>query len=314
MSLSIVIPVFNEEETLPHTHQRLTQLTESEALARYRPIEIVYVNDASRDSSARVLSELAAQKRPNTQVRVLEFSKNFGHSAAVLAGLEACSGELISIIDADLQDPPELIPQMLARIDAGHDVVYGKRLSREKESWFKKFTAWAFYRLLNSLAGGSIPKDTGDFRVMTREVRDALLQCQEQDPFLRGLVAWVGFRQEAFPYVREGRKYGETKYPFKKMLKFALLALVSFSSLPLRMALYVGAMGLVFVLAVGAWATYAYFDGRAIPGWTSLLLGYLAGQSMTLILVGVIGVYVGRIFSEVRGRPRYILRKKPTHA
>ncbi|MBL7714600.1 MAG: glycosyltransferase family 2 protein [Bdellovibrionales bacterium] len=309
MSLSIVIPVFNEEETLPHTHQRLTRLTESAELASFRPIEIIYVNDCSRDSSAKVLSKLKSEKLPHTEVRVLEFSKNFGHSAAVLAGLEACKGDLISIIDADLQDPPELIPQMLARIGAGFDVVYGKRISREKESWFKKFTAWAFYRLLNSLAGGSIPKDTGDFRVMTQEVRDALLRCQEQDPFLRGLVAWVGFRQEAFPYVREGRKYGETKYPFKKMLKFALLALVSFSSLPLRMALYVGFLGLIFVLGIGAWAAFAYFDGRAIPGWTSLLLGYLAGQSITLVLVGVIGVYVGRIFSEVRGRPRYILRR-----
>jgi len=241
MKLSIVVPVFNEEQTLSYSFERLNKVAE-DLRPRYDAIELVFVNDGSRDKTATIMRAL---KSAVADIRVLHFSRNFGHSAAVFAGLEASNGDHVAIIDADLQDPPEIIGQMLEGLNTGADVVYGQRIERKDETWFKKTTAWAFYRLLDRLAGTDIPKDAGDFRVMTREVVDAVLSCHESDPFLRGLVAWVGFEQRPFPYSRDGRKYGTTKYPFSKMLKFGLTAIVNFSEAPLRAAFYFGAAGLV---------------------------------------------------------------------
>ncbi|MES2854612.1 MAG: glycosyltransferase, partial [Bdellovibrionota bacterium] len=180
---------------------------------------------------------------------------------------------------------------------------------RREESAFKKASAWFFYRLLDRLSGIAIPKDTGDFRVMTREVTNALLTCREADPFLRGLVTWVGFIQKPFPYKRDGRKFGTTKYPLSKMLRFAVTAIVSFSDLPLRIALWVGVLGLAFFAIIGTWALFNFLDGHTVPGWTSLLIGFAFGQSITLIVVGVLGYYVGHTFKHVQKRPRYILRE-----
>lgn len=312
MNLSIVIPVFNEEETLAYSFERLIKALQTPFLdeARVTGVEIVFVNDGSKDKTPWLLEELrASRETAKLKIKNLHFSRNFGHSSAVLAGLEEASGDVIAIIDADLQDPPELLGPMVEELGKGYDVVYGQRLQREKESVFKRLTAWGFYRTLNLLTGFPIPNDTGDFRVMKREVLESLLRCGEPDPFLRGLVAWVGYRQKAYPYVRESRKFGSTKYPFKKMLKFALHAILNFSVTPLRLAIYFAFITFVGCLVLIAWALKVHFDGHTVPGWTSMLVAFLLGQSMSLLVMGVIGLYIGQIHIGVQGRPRYIVRK-----
>lgn len=310
--LSVVVPVFNEAETLPHTVSKLYELRVQIGLEVISEIEYIYVDDGSSDGSSIILRDLAKKiRQPHTKMVVLKLSRNFGHSAAVLAGLESATGEYISIIDADLQDPPHLIPEMLKELTSGNwDVIYGQRLKRNGEGFFKLFTAWLFYRLLGVLTGVDIPRDSGDFRVITKEVKDAVLSCGDQEPFLRGLVAWVGFRQKSFGYIREERKYGTSKYPFRKMLRFAIMAIVSFSSFPLLLAIYIGLVGLAFTVLVMLYAIYIRISGEAVPGWASLLVGYSFGQSLTLLLVGVVGLYISKIHRQVQNRPRYILAQK----
>jgi len=305
--LSIVVPVFNEEAVLRHTHAALSRLADAPELAELPWVELVYVDDGSSDGSARVLRELAGDSG-RLRVRALQFSRNFGHSAAVIAGLEAARGGYVAIIDADLQDPPEVLPAMYRELRAGADVVYGQRRRREGDTFFKRVTAWAFYRILARLTGVAIPPDTGDFRIFTRQVLEAVISCKEQEPFVRGLVAWVGFRQKPFPYDRKPREHGESKYPFRKMLRFAVGAALSFSTTPLRIAIYVGFIGFLGSLAISAWVVVQYLRHLVIQGWTSLLLGYLYGQSITLITIGFVGLDVGQIQNQAKGRPRYILR------
>ncbi len=307
-TLSIVVPVYNEEAALPHTHRELCRLAGQPAFAALDWIEIVYVDDGSRDGTAKALEEIRRAPQP-VRVQVLRFSRNFGHSAAVFAGLDAAGGATVAILDADLQDPPALLPAMYEQLAGGYDVVYGQRQRREGDTAFKRATAWLFYRLLALLTGVEIPPDTGDFRIMTREVRDAVISCREQQPFLRGLVAWVGFRQRAFPYHRARREHGVSKYPIRKMLGLAVNAVLSFSNLPLRLAIYVGFLGFAGSLAISAWALRQYLRHEVIQGWTSVLLGYLYGQSITLMTIGFIGLYVGQIEEQAKGRPRYIVRK-----
>jgi len=307
-TLSLVVPVYNEEETLPFTHERLIALSNLPALSAR--LQIVYVDDGSKDGSPMMLDRLAQAASDRVHVKVVHLTRNFGHSAAVAAGLAESTGDRIGIIDADLQDPPELIPEMVALIEQGWDVVYGQRTARRGETFVKRFTAWSFYRVLGLLTGVEIPRDTGDFRVITGEVRDALLECGDQEPFLRGLVAWVGFQQKALPYVRDPRRHGSTKYPFRKMLRFASTAVLSFSSAPLRVATHLGVVGLVLSLLIGVWALWTKLSGRAVSGWTSMLDGMLVGQSFTLLCIGFIGSYTGRIYTQVQGRPRYIVRQR----
>lgn len=320
--LSIVVPVFNEVETLEYTHGEIARLADDPRLVDISTLEIVYVDDGSTDGSAEILRGLACNPANNlgrrssdlerssrVSVRPIHFSRNFGHSAAVLAGLEAASGEVIAIIDADLQDSPQLIPDMIARLDSGSDVVYGQRKRRGGETTFKRFSAWAFYRLLGAITRVTIPRDAGDFRVITREVRDAVVSCRERDPFLRGIVAWVGFKQEAFLYERGGRKFGTTKYGLRKMLRFACNAILSFSSAPLWLSIWLGAAGLVGCAGISAWAALQHARGQTVSGWTSLLIGFMLGQSITIFLVGILGAYLGRMFAELQGRPRYIVRR-----
>lgn len=308
MDLSIVVPVYNEEECINVSFERLTAAISNSDL-NSKKIEYIFVNDGSRDKTPQILNSYKTKSSENCTFRVLHFSRNFGHSSAVLAGLEASKGELVAIIDADMQDPPELIPEMVKKISEGHDVVYGQRLSREGETFFKKMTAWFFYRLINSLASIDIPKDAGDFRVMTREVVNAVLSCEDHSPFMRGLVAWVGFRQLPYPYHREERKLGTTKYPLKKMLKFAWQAISSFSNTPLVFITYLG-LGMTVVSAIiGIWALKQYLQGHVIAGWTSLLLGFIAGNAVTLLMLGIMGLYLGKVIDQVRGRPRYIVKK-----
>lgn len=308
MKLSVVVPVYNEKEGLAHSHERLLRIAAQENFRDIQHFELVYVNDGSRDGSDQILEGLK-KSSARWDIKVLHFARNFGHSNAVLAGLQKATGDFIVIIDADLQDPPEILGDMYKELRAGFDVVYGQRLTREKESVFKKITAWGFYRILDAMTGVDIPKDTGDFRIMTREVCQALLECGEQEPFLRGLVAWVGFRQKAFPYHRQSRQFGSTKYPLKKMLRFAGLALLSFSNLPLQVAMYLSFLTFLGCLLLVVWALYVHFQGTTVPGWTSLVIAFLFGQSMTLFVIGVIGLYVGQVHTGVQNRPRFILRK-----
>lgn len=310
--LSIVVPAYNEEETLALTCERLSKVcADLRSQCAITQTEVIFVDDGSRDKTAQVLKVETAKHQTDAHLmRVLQFSRNFGHSAAVFAGLENAKGDLVAIVDADLQDPPELLIAMVQKLRAENvDVVYGQRLKRAGESVFKKITAWFFYRFINILSGTDIPKDTGDFRVITREVCDTLIRLQEPEPFMRGLVAWIGYKQLAFPYDRQPRVLGETKYPFKRMLRFALQAILSFSSFPLKLSLYLGLMGIVLSFLMAGFAFTIWWEGRALPGWTSLMIMFSFFQSVTLILIGGMGLYVGRVHTATQHRPRFILRK-----
>lgn len=308
MSVSIVIPVYNEEICIIPSFERIRAAIKP-IEAEYNHVEIIFVNDGSKDKTPEILESLKSFNSPSLDIKVLHFSRNFGHSAAVLAGLEAAQGSFIGIIDADMQDPPEVMNQMIQKIKEGYDVAYGLRVSRQGETIFKKITAWGFYRVINILASVDIPKDTGDFRMMSRQAVDALLQCEDQNPFIRGLVAWIGFKQVAVPYDREERKLGTTKYPLSKMIKFAWQAISSFSQAPLLFIVQLGLVMFVVSMMVGIWALVQYVNGHVIHGWTSLLLGFLCGNSVTLIMLGIMGLYLGKVIDQVRGRPRYIIRK-----
>lgn len=311
--VAVVIPVFNEEETIRITVSKMVEA--SVAIIQECPInqvELVFVDDGSVDKSLTILRELSHSVcKPEVTFKILQFSRNFGHSAAVFAGLEAAEADLYAILDADLQDPPELlIPMISVLFSQNADVVYGLRRVRHGEGLSKRFTAWLFYRLINLLSAVPIPKDTGDFRVFKDEVRNIIIRLNEVDPFLRGLVAWTGFNQVPFPYDRQSRKLGQTKYPFKKMLRFATQAILSFSSFPLRIAIYSGLFGIVVSTLVAAHALRVWSKGEAIPGWTSLIIGITFGQSMTFLLVGILGLYVAHIHKTSQGRPRYIIREE----
>lgn len=308
MHFSLIIPVFNEEQAIEVSYKRIKDALLHSPLSNEK-IELIFVNDGSRDKSQELLEGFRSDSTANFNVVILNFSRNFGHSAAVMAGLRHSKGEIVGIIDADMQDPPELLPKMIEMLSSKVDVVYGLRVTRAGETFVKKVTAWMFYRVINVLASIDIPKDTGDFRVMKREVVEALLECKDHTPFMRGLVAWVGFNQVALPYDREERKLGTTKYPFKKMIKFAWQAISSFSNSPLIFIVYLGIIMTLVSILIGAWALIQYFNGNIIPGWTSLLLGFLLGNSATLLMLGIIGLYLGKVIEQVRSRPLYIVKK-----
>lgn len=307
--LSVVVPVYNEEESLEHSHQRLINILNHQNFKGVDKFELIYVNDGSKDNSTAIIRKLI-KENPNMDISIstILFSRNFGHSNAVFAGLDSCKGDYIVIIDADLQDPPEIVPEMFLELKNGFDVIYGQRSTREGETFAKKMTAWLFYRFLNAIVGVDIPKDTGDFRIITREVCDALVTCREHNPFLRGLVAWLGFRQKAFAYNRQSRKFGVTKYPFSKMLKFASHAIISFSNLPLRISIYLGFSSLFVCVGLILWSLYVHFSGHPIPGWTSILVIFLFSQTIILFILGMIGLYVGQIHLSVQNRPKYIIK------
>ena len=309
--LSIVVPIFNEVESVAVTTDRLARVSDGlKKNNNIAKVTLVLVNDGSTDGTSEALKELPQKHQHQVDIKVLEFSRNFGHSAAVFAGLESADGSLVAIVDADLQDPPELLGEMIDMLRREKaDVVYGKRRKRSGETVFKKFTAWAFYRLINAMSGTDIPRDTGDFRVITKQVRDVLVELQESEPFLRGLVAWVGYKQLPFAYDRQPRLLGETKYPFKRMFRFALQAMMSFSSLPLKAAVYLGLAGAGLTILAGLYALAIWWQGTAVPGWTSLVIGFAFGQSLTFLMIGVLGLYLGRVHTAVQKRPRYILRK-----
>jgi dolichol-phosphate mannosyltransferase len=271
------------------------------------PCEVVLVDDGSRDRSWEKMLALAGR---DPRFALVRLSRNFGHQIAITAGLDHARGEAVVVMDADLQDPPEVVLEMLARWRAGADVVYGRRSARGGETWFKKTSAAAFYRLIGSLAQVEIPADTGDFRLMSRRAVTALQRLGERNRFVRGMVAWLGFKQEEVVYQRDARAAGETKYPLAKMIRFATDGLLSFSYAPLRLATWIGftaaGLSLCYVLyAVLAWA----FGWGVVRGWTSLVVAVLFVGGVQLLSLGIIGEYIGRIYDEVKGRPLYFTQE-----
>ncbi len=297
--LSVVAPVYNEEELVERFVRRACA-----AVADYT-FELVLVNDGSSDATPELLDRMA---REDPRIRVIHLSRNFGHQAALTAGLEHAVGDVVAMIDADLQDPPELIPTMVARWEAGADVVYAVRKQREGETAFKLATASWFYKLFDKLAQVDLEPNSGDFRLLDRRALDALLTMTERSRFLRGMTVWVGFTQTAVPYERDARHAGETKYTLRKMLRFSLDAIASFSHVPLQLATYVGLLsaGLAFVTIPIVIALH--FAGSYLPGFGSLTIAILLLGGIQLIALGVIGEYVGRIYDEVKHRPLYIVR------
>ena len=303
--LSAVVPCFNEEKVVPETHRRLAAALGDIPDFNF---ELIYVDDGSRDSTLDLLRALQAA---DSRVRVLALSRNFGHQIALTAGLAEAAGDVAVAIDADLQDPPELVADMLERWRNGADSVYGLRIEREGETRFKRWTASLFYRLLRRAAETPIPLDAGDFRLMDRKVVDAFLAMPERDRFVRGMVAWTGFRQEALPYRRAARAAGETKYPFARMVRFAADGILSFSFAPLRLAVWLGFFAAAAALAgiVYAFAIRLLTDDW-ISGWAGLFIAVMFFGGVQLALVGVLGEYVGRIYGEVKRRPLYLVRER----
>ena len=302
--LSIVVPCFNEEACIPELHRRLTGAATKAVGNDY---EIVLVNDGSRDESWLSMQKLAAA---DPHVVGVNLSRNHGHQLALTAGLDLCRGETILIIDADLQDPPELLPPMLGAMrEQEADVVYGVRRSRSGETAFKRATAHGFYRMLSRATEIDIPLDTGDFRLMSRRALDALLAMPEQSRFIRGMVAWIGFRQVPFPYDREERFAGTTKYPLGKMLRFAFDALTGFSSAPLKLASHAGLLLSLGSLLLLTYIAYAFVAGQNIQGWTSLMLVVVVLGAVQMFVLALMGEYIGRLYNEVKGRPLYIVQE-----
>jgi len=305
--LSLIIPIFNEEQVIPELSRRLREVM-GKLETVVRSWEVVFIDDGSKDKSLPMLRELAANER---RFKVLSFSRNFGHQLAITAGIDYADGDAVVIMDADLQDPPEVVQEMVTRWREGFDVVYGVRRSRAGETFFKKATASLFYRTLKIMLGGiSIPVDAGDFRLMGRPAVLTLRALKEKHRFVRGMVAWIGFKQSALYYDREARFAGETKYPFVKMLRFAIDAITSFSIIPLRFATWLGLLaGLVAVVEAG-FALYERLLGNVVQGWTTIMLAVALGSSAQLLMIGVLGEYVGRIYEEIKRRPLYVTSER----
>ncbi len=299
--LSLIVPVFNEEEVLEESFQRMDAAMEQTG----HPYEIIYVNDGSRDHTMDKLREIA-QGRP--QVRVLSFSRNFGHQLAVTAGMDAAKGQALIIIDVDLQDPPELIGEMVRIWKTGVDIVYGQRLKREGETIFKRFTAFCYYRLLSAMSAYPIPLDTGDFRLIDRKVADEFLRMREHSRFLRGMSAWMGFESAPLPYQRAARYAGQTKYTLKKMLKLAFDGITGFSSRPLTLPGYLG-IGICGLAGLGLIALIVCACTVGVAPWLWAVCGVVLLQGLMLCVMGIQGAYLGRMYDELKGRPLYIIKE-----
>lgn len=301
---SVVVPVYNEAEVIFETYGRLKGVMD----ALKEPYEIIFVNDGSHDKTAFIIGQFC-ETDPN--IKLIDFSRNFGHQTAITAGMDFSEGNAVVVIDADLQDPPEVIPLMIDKWKEGFDVVYGKRLERKGESLFKKITAKVFYRFLKNMTDVDIPVDTGDFRLIDRKVCDALKAVCERNRYVRGIISWLGFRQTGIEFVRERRFAGSTKYPLKKMLKFAFDAVTSFSYRPLKLASYVGSLlsVLSFLYLITVLLQRIFVKESTVQGWASTLAVSLFFNGVVLIMLGIIGEYIGRIYDEVKGRPLYVIRE-----
>lgn len=305
--LSVIVPCYNEQAVIALTYQRLIGVLEEN---RY-DYEVLFIDDGSRDNSVAILESLSAD---NPRVNILSFSRNFGHQPAVSAGIHECTGDLAIIIDADLQDPPELFPDILQTyFDNNCNVVYCVRKNREGVGFFKKIGYHYFYRLVNYMSDVDLPLDSGDFRLIDRNVLDAYKHFGEKNKYVRGIIAWMGFAQVPFYYNRPGRAEGETKYSIRKLLKLASTGMFYFSKKPLKLALTLGITGLFIGLILATKVFYEKFSGNLeeVPGWASTILTVILFGGVQLITIGVLGEYLGNIFDEVRNRPEYIIRRKP---
>jgi len=303
--ISIITPIYNEVESIPELYQRVRTTMESTG----QSWELLMVDDGSSDRSAQIIKQLS---REDDCVRPVIFARNFGHQIAVTAGLDFSRGDAVIIMDSDLQDPPELIPEMIKKWQEGYEVVYAYRTEREGESWFKLFTAKTFYRIIYKITDVDIPLDTGDFRLLDRQVVNVINQMRERHRFLRGMSVWVGFNQTGVPYKRAARFAGETKYPLRKMVKFASDAITSFSYFPLQLATYLGffAAGLS-ILAIPFVIALRLAGAQAFLGQATTLIAVLFLGGVQLISLGILGEYIGRLYDEAKGRPLYIVKESP---
>ena len=308
-ALSIVVPCYNEEACLPALHERLSAVARGAAGDDY---EIVLINDGSRDDSWAIMQGLAAR---DPHLTAINLSRNHGHQLALTAGLDLCRGDMFLVIDADLQDPPELLADMMETMrEKDADVVYGVRKSRAGETAFKRATAHGFYRFLSRATEVEIPVDAGDFRLMSRRALDALLALPEQARFIRGMVAWIGFKQVPLAYDRKERFAGETKYPLGKMIRFALDAITGFSSAPLKVASHAGLALSLGSLLIIAYIFIGWLSGRTVPGWTSLMLVVVVLGAIQMFVLALMGEYIGRLYNEAKRRPLYIVQEIAGHA
>jgi dolichol-phosphate mannosyltransferase len=307
ISVSVIIPCFNEQEVIKETYKRVSDVLSS---GGFKSFEMIFIDDGSKDKTLEILEGIAASDK---NARVISFSRNFGHQAAVSAGICSAAGDAAVIIDADLQDPPELIPEMVAiHTEKGYNVVYGIREKRRGDSFFKKITAKLFYRTLNTLSEVPIPLDTGDFRLIDRKVIDVFISLKERNKYIRGLISWIGFRQYPFYYSRDPRKAGETKYPLAKMIAFATTGLLYFTKKPLKISLTLGFFSVIIGLALILYVFIAKFSNviHTVPGWASTIISLVFFGGVQLMTIGVLGEYIGSIFDEVKGRPEYIIDRK----
>ena len=299
---SFIIPIYNEEETISEMYRRMSAVMDR----MDGDVELILINDGSRDRSLPLLRELHDK---DSRVCYLSFARNFGHQIAVTAGLNYSRGQIVVILDADLQDPPELIPDMVEKWRQGYQVVYAQRTQRRQESWFKRFMAYSFYRLLKQLADVDIPTDTGDFCLLDRQVVEVLNAMPERNRYIRGLRSWIGFRQTAIRFERDPRFAGEVKYTFRKSLALAINGLVSFSKVPLRISTYVGLLAAIASILMALLVLYwrIFVPNSPLTGFTMILMAIFFLGAVQLVSIGILGEYIGRIYEEVKGRPLYTL-------
>jgi dolichol-phosphate mannosyltransferase len=303
--LSVIVPCFNEEEVIEETYKRLTNVLKENHIN----YEILFINDGSIDKTLEILTNIA---KNDPKIKIISFSRNFGHQSAVSAGIHHCKGDYAVIIDADLQDPPEVIPELLSLAKKEQaNVVYGVRKRRKGETFFKRFTAWAFYKIINLLSDVPLPENTGDFRLIDKKVIDAFNQLPEKNKYIRGLISWIGFKQIPYYYVREPRFAGETKYPLSKMIKFATTALLYFTRKPLKLATTMGFMSIVVGLLLTIYVFLSLFlkPQQTVSGWASTIIIIIFFGGVQLLTIGVMGEYIGSIFDEIKNRPMYIIDK-----
>lgn len=303
-SLSIIVPCYNEEEVITESYKRLNQVSQKLDF----DTDIIFINDGSIDRTEQILSEIA---KTDKNVKVISFSRNFGHQNAVTAGLNHCTSDLAVIIDADLQDPPELIPQMIETLKKNQaQVVYCVRKIRKGENLFKRFSAKIFYRFLNFLSEIKLPVDTGDFRLVDKNIIREFNRMREKGKYIRGLIAWMGFKQVPFYYEREARFAGETKYSLSKMIKLATTSMLYFSKKPLKIAIYLGIFTTLLAILLGLWSIFGKIFGftNADPGWTSLFVTIVFFGGIQLLTIGILGTYIGTLFDEVKDRPEYVVK------
>ncbi|WP_163192963.1 glycosyltransferase family 2 protein [Clostridium thermarum] len=302
--LSIVVPMYYEEEVAEECYKRLTKVMK----AKEFEYELLFVNDGSKDKTYEILSEIA---KNDIRAKVINFSRNFGHQAAVTAGIEASKGDAVVIIDADLQDPPELIVDMIKLWENGYEVVYAKRMKRKGETWFKLVTAKYFYKFLDAMSDVKIPQNTGDFRLIDRKVANVFLAMPEKNRFIRGMISWVGFNQIAIEYIREERFAGKTKYPLKKMIKFAKDGIIGFSTKPLKLITTLGLISVFLSFILFVYTIISKLLQTDIErGWASIMVAIAFFSGVQLLSLGIVGEYIARIYDETKGRPLYIVKEK----